>query len=144
MDARDEIGTTRARGDGGFLRAAALAAAALGATGSVALMLRAGHGNPSRVLILMFVVWVLSPFALFVAADAAGKRWSAPARTALRAATIVVALVSLAVYGDVVLGPPRPKIARFFLVLPPASVLFAAAVVGAARFLSKSPGKRAR
>ncbi|HWC64447.1 MAG TPA: hypothetical protein VG777_00075 [Thermoanaerobaculia bacterium] len=142
METEAEPRTSPTRG--GSLRTAALAAATLGAAGSVALMLRAGRGNPSRVLILMFVVWVLSPFVLCVAADLLGKRWPASARMALHAATIVVALVTLAVYGGVVLGPPRPKIARFFLLVPPASVLFAAIVVGAAGGLRGNRGKVTR
>jgi hypothetical protein len=129
----------------GSLRTAALAAAALGAAGSVALTLRAGNRNPSRILILMFLVWVVSPFVLFVAADMLGKGWPVAARTALHAATIVAALVSLAVYGGVVLGPSPPKIARFFLVVPPVSVLFAAAAaVAAAGFFRGRRGDRTR
>jgi protein-S-isoprenylcysteine O-methyltransferase Ste14 len=35
-----------------------------GATVSIALMIRAGHRNPSRLLLALFTGWVLSPFVL--------------------------------------------------------------------------------
>ncbi|HEX7198860.1 MAG TPA: hypothetical protein VF213_05265, partial [Dongiaceae bacterium] len=50
----------------GFLRRAALIAALAGAAGSLGLMHRAGHRNPSRLLVLLFALWVLSPFTALV------------------------------------------------------------------------------
>lgn len=47
---------------GGPLRAAAMIAAAVGAVGSVGLTLYVGRHNPSRILISLFLIWVLSPF----------------------------------------------------------------------------------
>jgi hypothetical protein len=49
-------------GDRSLLRAAALAAVLVGAVGSVAFMLYAGRHNPSRLLMTLFTLWVLSPF----------------------------------------------------------------------------------
>ena len=47
----------------GFLRTAALTAVLAGAVGSVGLMLYVGRRNHSRVLLVLFALWVLSPFA---------------------------------------------------------------------------------
>ncbi len=70
MASKESLGKPEAR----FLkvlRAAALIALLVGAVGSVGLMLREGHRNPSRLLIVLFTFWVLSPFmALVLANDA--------------------------------------------------------------------------
>lgn len=55
-----------------MLRAMALIAAAVGAAGSVALMLHVGHRNDSSIpgiLLVVFTGWVLSPFVALVVAD---------------------------------------------------------------------------
>lgn len=60
---------SRGRPDGGLLgllRAVALIAVVAGAGGSIGLMLWAGHRNPSRLLIVLFAIWVLSPFVALV------------------------------------------------------------------------------
>src|SRR5258705_10532634 len=46
----------------GLLHAVALSAVVVGAMVSVGLMLWVGHRNPSRILLALFVIWVLSPF----------------------------------------------------------------------------------
>jgi hypothetical protein len=114
-----------------LLRAAALIAVLVGAMGSVGLTLRAGHRNPSRLLQTLFALWVLSPFGLLALAIAVSKPWSVFARMKLYGVTLVLALGSLALYGNTVFGPPRPKVAFVFVVMPPAScllMLIAAAV----------------
>ena len=67
MNGSGEISTkaTRGKPDDGFLgivRAAALIVVVAGAGGSVGLMLWVGHRNPSRVLLVLFAMWDLSPF----------------------------------------------------------------------------------
>jgi hypothetical protein len=106
--------------DGGFLRilhAVALTAAVAGAVGSVGLILWVGRRNPSRVLILLFVIWDLSPFVALLLADMISKRWSVVTRATLHIVMLVVALSSLALYGEVVLRP-RPQPAFMFLAVP--------------------------
>jgi len=111
------------------LRGAALVAVAAGAVGSVGFMLRAGRRNPSRLLILGFVIWVLSPFVGLLWADIVSKRWSALTRATLYSVTVILTLVSLAIYGNVAFGPPRPQAAFAFIVSPLASWLAIAIVV---------------
>ena len=59
-----------------LLHAAALAAVVAAAGGSVGLMLWVGRHNPSSVLLLLFALWVVSPFMGLQLADMFSKRWS--------------------------------------------------------------------
>ena len=103
---------SRGRPDGGFLgllRAVALIAVVAGALGSVGLMLWVGHRNPSRVLLVLFAIWDLSPFVALLLADMVSKRWSVITRATLHIVMLVLAPISLVLYGDVVLRPrPQP------------------------------------
>ena len=130
------------RSNGGVLRAAALIAATAGAAGSVALTLHAGRRNHSRLLLILFVLWVLSPFAALVWASVISKRWPILMRATLYGVTWVVTLASLAIYGYVALGPPRAKTAFAFVVIPPASWLLIAIVVSIAALISGRHSRR--
>ena len=101
---------SRGRPEGGFLgllRAAALIAVLAGAAGSFGLMLHAGRRNDSRILLVLFTIWVLSPFVALVLADVVSKRWSVLTRATLHSVMLVLTLGSLAIYGDAALGPPE-------------------------------------
>jgi len=58
-------------------------------------------------------------------------------RTALYTITLALTLGSLAIYGNVAFGPPRPKPAFAFLMVPLASWLAIAFVVPTAAMLSR-------
>jgi hypothetical protein len=134
---------SRGRPEGGFLgllQAAALIAVLAGAVGSVGLMLHAGRNAP-RLLIVLFAIWVLSPFIALALANVVSKRWSVLTRATLYSVMLVVALGSLAVYGADALRPPRAQAAFVFVVVPPASWLLTAIVVGVAALIS---GRRSR
>ncbi len=124
-----------------LLRAAALVAVLAGAVGSVGLTLYAGRRNDSRILMVLFALWVLSPFVAVVSASIASKRWLALTRGTLYSATLVVTLSSLVIYGVVALGPPRGKTAFVFVVVPPASWLLTAIAVTIVALIS---GRRSR
>ena len=124
------------------LRTAALIALAAGAGGSIALMLRAGHRNPSRVLLILFAIWVLSPFVALLFAIIVSKDWSVLTRATLYGVILVLTVTSLAIYGDVALGPPRAKTAFVFVVAPPASWLLIAITISTAALISR--GRSAR
>jgi len=147
INGRDEMTpkVSRRKTEGGFLgllHAAALIAVLAGAVGSVGLMLRAGYRNPSRLLLVLFAFWVLSPFLVLVLANMASKRWSIPTRAALYTVMLVLTAGSLAIYGDVALGPPRAKAAFEFVVVPLASWLLIAIVVSIAALISGRPSRR--
>ena len=120
----------------GLLHAAALIAVLVGAVGSVGLMLYVGRHNDSRILLVLFTLWVLSPFVVLVLAYMISKRWSVLTRAALYTVMLVLTLGSLTIYGDVALGPPRAKTAFVFVVVPPASWLLIAIVVPIAALIS--------
>lgn len=110
------------------VRLAALVAIPLGALGSIGFMLHVGRRNESRLLLTLFMGWVLAPFIALTWCHVPAKRWSESARAVLHFMTLVLALGSLAIYGYVALGPPRAKPAFFFLVIPPASLTLIALV----------------
>jgi hypothetical protein len=132
------------RAKGGFtglLHAVALTALMAGAVGSVGLMLWVSHRNPSRVLLLLFVIWDLSPFMALLLAEMFSKRWSVITRATLHIVMLIVALISLALYGDVVLRP-RPQPAFMFLVVPLGSWLLMMIVVPMAALISGKFSRR--
>ena len=110
------------------MRAAAWTVLIAGASGSAALVLYTGRRNPSLLLVAMFVLWVLAPFA---GVAWASLRWPA-LRTTLDVEMIAVSACSLAVYGAVAFGPPRSQPASFFLLTPPALALLGALAIAAA------------
>ena|SRR5258706_8462463 len=129
--------------EGGFLsllRGAALIAVIAGAMGSVGLMLYTGRRQRSLILIGLFTVWELSPFVALLWAHMASKHWPVLTRATLYSVMLVLTLCSLAIYGEVALGPPRPKPAFAFLVVPLASWLLIGIVLPLAALIS---GRRA-
>src|SRR5579864_1086955 len=122
---------------GGPLRTVAMIAAAAGAVGSVALTLYVGRHNPSRILLSLFVIGVLSPFVALVCASAVSKRWPVLTRTTLYSLMLVLTLGSLAIYGDVAFGPARATPAFAFLVVPLVSWLLIAVALPVSAFLSR-------
>jgi hypothetical protein len=126
----------------GVLRTAALIALPAGAAGSIGFMLRAGHRNPSRVLLILFAIWVLSPFVAMVFATIVSKDWAMLTRTTLYAVILVLTVSSLAIYGDVALGPPRAKTAFAFVVVPPLSWLLIAITISIAALISHGRSTR--
>jgi len=123
------------RGFFGSVRTAALIAALAGAGGSLRLMLHAGRHQNSKILLVLFTIWVLSPFVALMVANGFSKRWSVRARVTLSIATLVLALGSLAIYGYDAWRPLRAQRAFVFIVVPLASWLLIATVATAA-FLS--------
>jgi hypothetical protein len=128
--------------DGFFLRTLSLVVVAAGAVGSIALMLRAGQRTP-RLLLVLFIIWVLSPFVALVWANNASKRWTAVTRAAVYCVTLVVALGSLMVYGELVdLRPAGSANAFLWVAVPPASLVFLTLVVSLAALISRQRSRR--
>ncbi len=105
-----------------LLRAAELFFAITGGAGSLWFMLRVGHRNQSQLLVALFTVWVLSPFAALVIAHVIAKPWQARTRATLCIVTVLISLGSLAIYGDVAFGPQRAQPASSFVLVPPVSL----------------------
>jgi hypothetical protein len=136
---------SRSRPEGGFLgrlRTAAFITVVAGAVGSVGLMLRAGQRTP-RLLLILFTLWVLSPFAGLLWANMVSKRWSALTRVTLSCVTLIVTLGSLAIYAELVdLKPAGSANAFLYVVVPPASWLFMTMVVPMAALISRRLSRR--
>ena len=75
---------------------ASLIAVLAGAAGSLGLMLRAGRRQNSKILLLLFAIWVLSPFIALIGAQVVSKRWPILIRAALYSVMLVLTLASLA------------------------------------------------
>lgn len=118
------------------VRIAALIALLVGAVGSVGFMLHVGRRNDSKLLLVSFALWVLSPFVILVLADVVSKHWPVH-RPTLYSVMLLLTLDSLAIYGNVALGPPRPKPAFAFVVVPPASWLIIAIAALISRLAQK-------
>jgi hypothetical protein len=133
-------GGTTESGFLGVLRATALIAVLAGAVGSLGLMLLAGRRAPP-LLIVLFAIWVLSPFIALALANVVSKRWSVLTRATLYSVMLVVTVASLAVYGADALTPRKAQAAFVYVVVPPASWLLSAIVVAVAGLVS---GRRSR
>jgi hypothetical protein len=119
------------------LRTAARIALVVAAVGSLALMFRSIHRNPSRLLIGFFVCWVLGPFVALAAADAWSRRWSTRAQATVHALMLTVALAAVGIYGADAIWPRKAQAAFVYIAAPPALVLFSALVVSSAGLISR-------
>jgi hypothetical protein len=129
------------RGFLGLLRRVALIAVVAGAIGSVGLMLWVGRRNPSRLLIVLFAIWVLSPFVALLLANMASRRWSVITSATLHSLMLVLTLSSVVIYGNVVLRP-RSTPAFVFIVVPLGSWLLMTIVVPIAALISGRLSRR--
>ena len=147
IDSPDEMTSEarRRRPDGGFpgvLRAVSLVAVVAGAVGSLGLMLRAGQRTP-RLLLVLFIIWVLSPFAALIWANMVSKRWSVVTRATLYCVTLAISLGSLAIYDEIVVLRPQGSANAFlFVIVPPASLVLMAIAVPMAALISRKRSPR--
>jgi FtsH-binding integral membrane protein len=118
------------------LRTASLIAAAVGALGSVCLMLMAGL-HPPVLLVVLFIGWVLAPFAALVLAIILSRRWSEFTKNTVYAVTFVVAICSLAVYGYVLVRPAASQPAFPYVAVPLLSWLLIFASVAVSALVSR-------
>ena len=125
-----------ARSSSPVLRVAAQIALLVGAVGSFALMLRTSPNMPTLNIVLIGL-WVISPFVLLALCDRLAKRWPQLSRATIHVLALVLAVVSLSVYQSVAFGPPRPKPAFLFVLIPPISWLVIATGLGAAALVSR-------
>jgi len=126
----------------GILRGAALVAVVAGAVGSEVLMLRAGRSSP-RLLLVLFTIWVLSPFVGLLWANLVSRRWSVVTRVTLYCVTFVVALGSLAIYSELIVPKPQGAANAFlWVVVPPASWLLMLIVVPLAALVWRRLSRR--
>ena len=112
--------------------------ALVGGVLSVILMIHAGRYNMPPLLIVLIGMWVLLPYDALTMANILSPRWPELVSATLNGLTFVVTLVSLAIYATVAFGPPRPKPAFFFVLLPPLSLVVIAISLLIARTKSRA------
>ena len=100
-----------------FLRILALIVMLVGAIGSLGFMFYACRHQNSVILITLFTVWLLSPFAGLLIADKISKRWTVLVRVTLCWLMLVLTLGSLIIYSGAI-SPHGTKPAFKFLVVP--------------------------
>ena len=113
--------------------------AIIGATGSLALLVIAGRGTPTLLLVL-FIGWVALPFAALAVADFYADRWSRFVGLGLLATSILIAAASLFIYSYFTFRPPSTTPARTWLLVPAASwlVIISVPII---RYFSKPANK---
>ena len=124
------------------LRVPARLVLAIGAASSVALVVYAGRRNPSRVVIGLFVLWVLAPPVGLWLVEQRSAQWPALTRVALYVVMLVVAVGPPAIYAAVAFGPPRAQAAFAFVIVPPLAGAMSALILGAAAFIARRPSRR--
>jgi len=112
----------------GLLRGAAAIAAVVGAVGAVALMLSVPqHRIP--FLMVLFTIWVGAPFVVLIWAIIRSRTWSVSTRGTVYIVTLLITLATVAIYGRVVVSPPKAQPAFWFVITPVLSCLVLAAAV---------------
>jgi uncharacterized membrane protein YhaH (DUF805 family) len=119
------------------MRVPSIIAAIVGALGSEALMLVVGRTAPT-LLLVMFTLWVLSPFAGLYIAHLIARRWSEATRNALYWVTLIISVISLLIYGYFAFSPQPQKPTFIFVVTPPVSWGAAVLCLGVTALVSRS------
>jgi len=121
----------------GILRAVALSVLIIGATGSLVIMLREGQDTP-RFLLILFIIWVLSPFAALFWANMVSKHWLVVTQATLYFVMFIVAAGSVTIYSGLVNVKPAGSANAFlWVIVPPASLVFITIIVGIVALTSR-------
>jgi hypothetical protein len=136
-----EIASTESRGTSegaylGLMRMTAQIAVVAGAVASAGLLLQASSRAP-RLLLVLFELWVVSPFLALAWTNMVSKNWTVLTRATLYCMTLVLALGSLAIYGQLISPPANRPHAFVYIVVPPASWLILAITVPLAALISR-------
>jgi hypothetical protein len=115
--------------NGAGLRFTALIALVIGAAGSLGLWIHATQ-HPPPLIIVLFVVWVLSPFVILGIGHVMVKRRAPSTQVALCWVTLLVAVASIAIYTDDAVSHRTAHPAAVYVVVPPASWLVSIVAIG--------------
>lgn len=121
------MGTLRDR------RVAVWVAIVIGAVESVTLLLAAGRNNQSALLAVLFSGWVLAPFAALAWANIASVGWRPAMQTTVHVTTVMIAVVSLALYARWIPMPAGSPNAFVFVATPPTMLVILVFVLSTAR-----------
>jgi hypothetical protein len=98
---------------------------------SLGLVLWVGRHNHSATLVLMFAVWVASPFAGLIWLHRIAMRWTGSQQQSTYALMHVISLASVAIYAAVAFLLHLAKPAAPFLAIPAATWMVVAVIVWA-------------
>jgi len=118
------------------LRSGALIVVCLGALISFILTLKAGEKNHSILLPLLFIVWVLSPFAVQILAFTKSKNWPRKQAIVLYILMLLLPAISSFSYSGLI-HLPGSKPASLFLITPLLSWLTIGVTMTAARWFGR-------
>ena len=118
-----------------------LIAALIGAAGSLTLMSIAGRHQRSPVLILLFAVWVLSPYVALVFARSSSMYWGV-SNAGLFFLTLAITLGCLGSYTSAGFGYIRAKAGFIFLIVPLLSWIAIAITFVAASLTSSTSSRK--
>jgi hypothetical protein len=122
------------------LRFTALIALVIGAAGSLGLWIHAAR-HPPPLIIVLFVVWVLSPFVVLGIGHVVAKRWAPSTQTALYWVTLLVTVASIAIYADDAVAHRTAHPAFVYVAVPPASWLASAIAFGVGAWMARRKQK---
>ena len=122
------------------LRAAAFVAVILGAVGSIGLWIHATR-HPPLAIIVLFVIWVLSPFVLLGISHAVAKRWAPGTQTALYLVMLFVSLGSILIYADDAIAHRTAHPAAVYVVVPAVAWVVSAVAIGLGAWIAKKKQK---
>jgi peptidoglycan/LPS O-acetylase OafA/YrhL len=120
-------------------RSVALITLVFGAIASIGL-LRHAQEHPPPIVVAGFVVWVLAPFVLLSVAHFLSGRWPRRTQITLHVVTLIITLLSLAIYLDDNIAHRTAKRAFVYVAVPPAAVL----VAGIALALAVLKGRQSK
>jgi hypothetical protein len=122
-----------------FLGWLALLVGIVGAIISLYFMFNAGRNQPSVLLIILFTLWVLSPFVGLLLLNNISKRWIVSVRETLYWLAIIMTILSVASYSGT-FNPFQTKAAFMFLVIPFVSWV----IIAISFFIARRVSKRSR
>ena len=126
-----------------LLRVAGVAALFVGAAGSIGLFFHASE-HPPPLLIVLFLIWILSPFVALGAIEMISKRWSVVTRSTLYVVMLVVAFGTLAVYGYDAIARRTARAAVVYVLVAPMSWLLIAIALSSAAIISRRRSRNQR
>jgi uncharacterized membrane protein YsdA (DUF1294 family) len=122
------------------LRFTALIALVIGAVGSLGLWIRAAK-HPPPLLIVLLVVWILSPFVVLGIGHLMARRWAPSTQAALYWVTLLVTVASIAIYADDAVAHRTAHPAFVYVAVPPASWLASVVAVGVGAWIARRKQK---
>ena len=122
------------------MRFTALTALVIGAAGSFGLWIHAAQ-HPPPLIIVLFIVWVLSPFVVLGMGHVVAKRWAPSTRAALYWVTLLVSVASIVIYADDAFAHRTVHPAFVYVAVPPASWLASAVALGIGAWIARRKQK---